>query len=61
MWKKSKYSLYWKQKPMSDEKRVKELRELFPIRIDPNFYNTYEELDRFLDIVRSHISHRKNN
>ena len=46
---------------MSDEKRVKELRELFPIRIDPNFYNTYEELDRFLDIVRSHVEQRNKN
>ncbi len=26
------------------------------IRIDPNFYNTFEELDKFLDIVRSHVS-----
>ena len=26
------------------------------IRIDPNFYNTFEELDKFLGIVRSHAT-----
>ncbi len=26
------------------------------IRIDPNFYNTLEELDKFLAIVRSHVA-----
>lgn len=25
------------------------------IRIDPNFYNTYEEIDRFLGVVRNHV------
>jgi selenocysteine lyase/cysteine desulfurase len=25
------------------------------IRFDPNFYNTYEELDKLLEIVRSHV------
>ena len=31
------------------------------IRIDPNFYNTYEELDRFLAIVKSHVDQRNEN
>ena len=26
------------------------------IRIDPNFYNTYEEIDRFLGVVRNHVA-----
>jgi len=26
------------------------------IRIDPNFYNTFEELDRFLAVVRAHVT-----
>ena len=26
------------------------------IRVDPNFYNTYEELDQFLQVVRSHVA-----
>ncbi len=30
------------------------------IRIDPTFYNTFEELDRFLDIVRSHVAGHPN-
>jgi hypothetical protein len=25
------------------------------IRFDPNFYYTYEELDKLLEIVRSHV------
>jgi selenocysteine lyase/cysteine desulfurase len=25
------------------------------IRVDPTFYNTYEELDRFLNVVRTHV------
>jgi selenocysteine lyase/cysteine desulfurase len=25
------------------------------IRLDPNFYNTVEEVDRFLSVVRSHV------
>jgi len=25
------------------------------IRIDPNFYNTFEEIDKFLSVVKSHI------
>ncbi len=25
------------------------------IRIDPNFYNTFEEIDKFLSVVRSHV------
>lgn len=25
------------------------------IRVDPAFYNTYEELDRLLALVRSHV------
>jgi len=25
------------------------------IRIDPNFYNTFEEIDRFLDVVKLHM------
>jgi len=29
------------------------------IRIDPNFYNTIEEIDRFLDIVRIHMVETK--
>jgi cysteine desulfurase / selenocysteine lyase len=28
------------------------------IRIDPTFYNTYEELDRFLHIVKDHLAGR---
>jgi selenocysteine lyase/cysteine desulfurase len=36
-------------------------RFLGGIRIDPNFYNTYEEIDRFLAIVRSHVANRKKN
>ena len=31
------------------------------IRIDPNFYNTYEELDRFLEIVKAHVMQRGKN
>ena len=27
------------------------------IRLDPTFYNTMEEIDRFLDVVRSHVTH----
>jgi len=30
------------------------------IRIDPNFYNTFEEIDRFLAIVRSHVAKHPN-
>ena len=26
------------------------------IRIDPNFYNTFEELDKFLALVRTHVN-----
>ena len=26
------------------------------IRVDPNFYNTFEELDRFLAVVRDHVA-----
>ena len=29
------------------------------IRVDPNFYNTIEELDRFLGIVREHAARRR--
>lgn len=29
------------------------------IRIDPNFYNTFEELDVFLAVVRAHLDHTK--
>ncbi|KKK85581.1 hypothetical protein LCGC14_2771870, partial [marine sediment metagenome] len=28
------------------------------IRIDPDFYNKHDELDRFLAIVRSHVAQR---
>jgi len=27
------------------------------IRLDPTFYNTMEDVDRFLDVVRSHVMH----
>ena len=30
------------------------------IRIDPTFYNTFEEVDRFLAIVRSHMAENPN-
>lgn len=30
------------------------------IRIDPNFYNTFDDLDVFLSVVRSHVAHHPN-
>jgi cysteine desulfurase/selenocysteine lyase len=29
------------------------------IRIDPNFYNTFEEIDKFLGVVRTHVARIK--
>ena len=35
-------------------------RFLGGIRIDPTFYNRFEEIDRFLAVVRSHVAANPN-